>query len=277
VYIKALTREPPTMTSIGERSPSHDSLFGDSCSLFGGSNPDLNTEESARLTPTHPKASEHNAVPANLNAPSNEREKSPIPEAPAWVSSLAENPTYGLAWAKDRLSLHPTWTVQPTVVSIISTLKTTIGSHQEYGVRFLHEGAYNKLYEVSFGDEFFIMRVSLPVCPRSKTESEVATLEWVYQHTNLPVPRVKAYDSSRNNPLGFEWILMTKIEGKPLSECWRSMRTGARERLVKQIAAFTASTFQQPFHDGVGSIYKATSNSDDCTHVVGELVSMAFF
>ncbi|KAI3319570.1 phosphotransferase enzyme family-domain-containing protein [Xylariaceae sp. AK1471] len=201
------------------------------------------------------------------------REKSPIHAAPAWASSLAEDPTYGLTLAKDGLSPHPTWAVQPTVESIIATLKTAISPARGYEARFLHEGAYSKLYEVSFENQVFVMRVSLPVCPRSKTESEVATLEWVYQYTDLPVPRVRAYDSSRNNPLGFEWILMTKIEGKPLSECWQSIKMGSKERLVKQIAAFTAAAFHQPFHEGVGSIYKTTSNSDSRTHVRERAIS----
>jgi hypothetical protein len=240
-----------------EQSPSYDSLFGgsDHDSLFGGSDHEVSLE----------------------NTNSDENEKSPIDASLVPASILEKDPKYGLAWVEDGVSLRPTWTVQPTVESIIATLKAAIGSDRDYEVRFLHEGACSKLYDVAFEDQLFVMRINLPVCPRSKTESEIATLDWVCRHTRLPVPRVKAYDSSRNNPLGFEWILMTKIEGKPLSGCFISMKIGSKERLVKQIATFSADAFQQPFRGGLGSIYKATPKLDSCAHIVGEMVSMALF
>ncbi|KAI1125493.1 phosphotransferase enzyme family-domain-containing protein [Nemania abortiva] len=177
------------------------------------------------------------------------------------TTSLGGDPACGLAWSRGGGYTFATWTVEPTIESIIATLKTAIGINKEYDVRLLHKGASTKLYDVTFDNQAFVMRVSLPVCPRTKTEAEVATLDWVIQHTPLPVPRVRAYDSSRDNPLGFEWILMTKLEGTPLSQCWSSMTIGSKERLVKQIAAFAASTFDQPFDDGIGSIFKAAPNS----------------
>ncbi|KAJ8107902.1 hypothetical protein ONZ43_g6587 [Nemania bipapillata] len=193
---------------------------------------------------------------------------------PAWLGS---DPSCGLAWHKDGLSLYPTWTVEPTIESIIATLKVAIGSDHEYNVQFFHEGALSKLYDVSFDNQAFVMRVCLPVCPQTKTEAEVATLDWVRQHTHLPVPRVRAYDSSRNNPLGFEWVLMTKLEGTPLSAVWSSLTMRLKEYIVKEIAAFTASTFDQAFHDGIGSIYKAASHSDGRAFVISQPASMALF
>ncbi|KAI3330305.1 phosphotransferase enzyme family-domain-containing protein [Ustulina deusta] len=199
-----------------------------------------------------------------------EDEETPIDASlvpPPW---LEDDPTCGLAWVKDGLGLYPTWRFEPTIESIVATLKIAISFNQEYDVLFLHEGTFSKLYDVSFGNQAFVMRVSLPVHPHAKTEAEVATLDWVRQHTHLPVPRVTAYDSSRNNPLGFEWILMTKIEGKPLSERWWSVTPGSKERVVKEIAAFSASTFGQPFRGGIGGIYKAVSDAGSRAFVVGE-------
>jgi aminoglycoside phosphotransferase len=66
------------------------------------------------------------------------------------------------------------------------------------------------------------MRVSLPVDPRYKTESEVATTEFVRQKTSLPVPRIIAFDSHENE-LGFEWILMDMMPGLTLRKRWRKM------------------------------------------------------
>ncbi|KAJ8125932.1 hypothetical protein O1611_g7704 [Lasiodiplodia mahajangana] len=253
-----------------ERSPSYDSLFG------GDFDQNIDLEESATTSTTQPEP--HNAVASTASPAEPER---PLIDTslgpPEWLRNN-DRPERGLAWVKDGLSFRPGWTVEPTIESIIATLKATIGADKEYKVQFLHQGVMSKLYDVSFDNQAFVMRVSLPICPRTKTEAEVATLDWVRQHTHFHVPRVRAYDSSRYNPIGFEWILMTKLEGIPLSKCWRSVTEGAKERLVKQIAAFTASTFNQQFHDGIGSIFNhATSDSDNRAHVLSQPVSMAFF
>lgn len=47
--------------------------------------------------------------------------------------------------------------------------------------------------------------------PRIKTESEVATMEFVRKNTNVPVPIVYHHDSSPFNRLGGEYILMSKV------------------------------------------------------------------
>lgn len=88
---------------------------------------------------------------------------------------------------------------------------------------FLAEGALNKLYDVSIDGDAFILRVSLPVDPGFKIMSEVATMDWVRRITSLSIPKAIAYQSSRDNPIGFEWILMTKMPGKPLGEVWHSL------------------------------------------------------
>lgn len=262
-----------------ERSPSYDSLFGDDVSES------LDLEESGRLaSPLSPSLLPRPAparigdrgVVAIAAGPDNPQ-ASPSDAAPASPACPGGPPACRPTWVKNGFSLYPTWTVEPTIQSIVATLNRAIGFNHEYEVQFLHEGALSKLYDVSFNSQAFVMRICLPVCPQTKTESEVATLGWVKQHTPLPVPHVRAYDSSRNNPLGYEWLLMTKLEGKPLSECWSSVTIGSKERLVRQIAAFVASTFNQPFREGIGSLFKATPNADGYGYSIGKSVSMAFF
>ncbi|KAI1079247.1 phosphotransferase enzyme family-domain-containing protein [Whalleya microplaca] len=129
------------------------------------------------------------------------------------------------------------------------------------------------MYSVSYGNNHFIMRVSLPVCPKVKTESEVATLQWIYENTRLPVPRVKCWDSSRNSPIGFEWILMDRMDGTPLSQCWQSVTHDAKERIVKQVAAYAADAFKRQFKGGIGGLQPSNANR----YHVGEMATMAFF
>lgn len=47
--------------------------------------------------------------------------------------------------------------------------------------------------------------------PRRKTESEVATMEYIRTYTSIPVPTVYFYDSNPCNRLGGEYILMSKV------------------------------------------------------------------
>ncbi|KAI1765434.1 hypothetical protein GGR53DRAFT_265839 [Hypoxylon sp. FL1150] len=189
-----------------------------------------------------------------------------------------DHPAYGLQWSSDdNLFLEtPKWVVEPTIDSIISTLKQVIGPHEQYIVEHSWDGVYNKIYHVSYNQSRLVMRVTLPVCPRLKTESEVATLRWIDDNTRLPVPKVRYYDSSRDNPLGFEWILMDRMEGIPLSRCWDTTSQGAKTRIVKQVAAYAAVAFKQQFR-GIGSLYLSIPNNPDTAPRLGEMVSMALF
>ncbi|KAK9240544.1 hypothetical protein V1525DRAFT_395294 [Lipomyces kononenkoae] len=86
-----------------------------------------------------------------------------------------------------------------------------------------------------------ILRISLPVDPRYKTMSEVATMDWVHRTTNIPVPTI--------------WILMTKMPGKPLAETWKSLSFAAKSRLVMEFAAYSSCLFSNQLR-GIGNIYE---------------------
>ena len=72
-------------------------------------------------------------------------------------------------------------------------------------ITFLAEGAFNKVYDVQYGsNKHYIMRVAAPVQPQLKTWSEVATIEYVGQNTDIPVPSILKFNPSHDNELGFE-------------------------------------------------------------------------
>ncbi|KAI0880515.1 kinase-like protein [Annulohypoxylon maeteangense] len=168
------------------------------------------------------------------------------------------DPVYGLQWTNGNgnFSLTPRWTVEPTIGAIILTLRNVIDLHKRYTVEHLWDGTFNKIYSVSYDQTHLIMRISLPVCPRTKTESEAATIQ--------------SYDSSRDNPIGFEWILMDRIDGIPLSQCWSSVTQDAKERIVKQIARYAATAFRAQFK-GVGNLYPPRSYSSGSQPRVADL------
>jgi len=56
-----------------------------------------------------------------------------------------------------------------------------------------------------------VARVARRFMPRLKTESEVATMQYLREHTSIPVPTVYHYDSNPYNRLGGEYILMSKV------------------------------------------------------------------
>ncbi|KAI1653812.1 hypothetical protein F4813DRAFT_246543 [Daldinia decipiens] len=189
-----------------------------------------------------------------------------------------DDPAYGLQWTRDdgSFSVRPEWTVEPTIDSIILTLQKVVGPDKEYVVQHHWNGLYSKIYRVSYEGIHLILKISLPVCPKSMTESEVATLRWVDESTRLPVPKVRHYDSSRDNPIGFEWILMDRIDGMPLFQCWESITQGAKERIVKQIAEYAAISFARQFR-GIGNIYPLESHQSGLQPPVGKMASMALF
>ncbi|KAJ5087547.1 hypothetical protein N7456_011163 [Penicillium angulare] len=167
----------------------------------------------------------------------------------------------GLAWVQRTFNLEPQWTAEPDPQVIEQTIQSLLPS-RTIQVTFLAEGALNKLYDVKIDNEVFVIRVSLPVDPYYKTMSEVATVEWVSRTANIPVPRVITYQSSRENPIGFEWIIMNKMPGRPLKELWRSLSFSAKISLVEKFAAYSSCLFRNQLQ-GIGNLYMKASTLND--------------
>lgn len=76
-----------------------------------------------------------------------------------------------------------------------------------------------------------VARVARRFMPRLKTESEVATMAYLRERTDVPVPVVYHYDSNPFNRLGGEYILMSKVR-HPVASLTREpitcMPTGTR-------------------------------------------------
>lgn len=101
------------------------------------------------------------------------------------------------------------------------------------------------------------MRITLPVEPFFKTESECATLAYIRSHASIPLSNVIAYDSSSENPLAFEWMLLEKIEGVPLSYVWEQMDFDSKVRLTLEISNLLQQQHDLEFSQ-TGNLYFAT-------------------
>lgn len=189
-------------------------------------------------------------------------------EAPPSASELHR--LEWIKWVDTILGLEPRWNREPNLEAVKHTLQSLYPS-ATVDATFLAQGAFNKVYNATKSDKDSIMRVSLPVDPQHKTLSEVATLDWIRRTTSLPVPRVIAHQPSRENSIGLEWILMTKVPGKSLADRWRSLTFDTKSSLVYELAAHSASLFRNQLR-GIGNIYP-----DSSLPYVGRIVSMHFF
>ncbi|KAF4454915.1 Altered inheritance of mitochondria protein 9, mitochondrial [Fusarium austroafricanum] len=190
---------------------------------------------------------------------------------------LSQEQLGGLHWKKTVYGPEPEWTVDPELKSIKSTLRPLWPSKRIKASRF-SQGAFNKLYEISVeGQPPLLLRITLPVDPRYKTLSEVATIRWVSQLGIIPVPRIIHYNCFRDSPVGFEWILMTKLEGTRLCDNWSNIDFTRKQDLVKQFASFSANLYNQKFR-GIGNIYPGSlSTALPGLPPTGRIVSMPFF
>ncbi|KAJ5352558.1 hypothetical protein N7452_001532 [Penicillium brevicompactum] len=182
----------------------------------------------------------------------------------------------GLLWEPDNFGhAQPKWTREPDIEAIKQTVQYLYpGLTVE--IEFLGQGGFNKVYAATIDGKEFVMKVTLPVDPYFKTESEVATMDFVRSSTQLPIPKVFAYQSNRNNPIRFEWILMEKMPGEPFGEVWMNISREAKEKMVRQIAQAQATLFQHQFK-GIGSFYQPSrsqlsipSSGFSLTGVLGE-------
>ena len=74
--------------------------------------------------------------------------------------------------------------------------------------------------------------------PRLKTESEVATMRYLREHTDIPVPEVYQYDANPYNRLGGEYILMSKVRAPAILNdvsLTSNLLSGARHPVVEGV------------------------------------------
>lgn len=104
----------------------------------------------------------------------------------------------GLAWKRRIWGFQPCWTREPDIQIIREIARPYLSSAEcrdpVCQVDFFAQGAFNKLYKVSNKTAALLMRVTLPVDPQYKTWSEVSTLSFLRANTDIPVPRVIAFD-----------------------------------------------------------------------------------
>ncbi|KAK7908351.1 kinase-like protein [Apiospora marii] len=149
---------------------------------------------------------------------------------------------------------------------------------QNCRVTYFSSGWYNKLYaldllkdgcaqcqDCALGADLpqLLLRVSKPILPFFKVESEVASICFA-QDQGIPVPQVYYYDTSGQNTLGLDWIIYERITGSCTIDDYRdqlldygrlpSNRRDAWLKLGDEIAGYTRSLRNVAF-ENIGSLY----------------------
>ncbi|OGM48773.1 hypothetical protein ABOM_003006 [Aspergillus bombycis] len=122
----------------------------------------------------------------------------------------------------------------------------------------LAEGGFNKVFLLKAADgREVIARIPTPIAGPSRltTASEVATLNFLRTVLKVPVPKVLAYSTSSENPVGAEYIIMERVHGESLASRWPTLETEEMKIIMKQLAQIerNISSFSFP---GYGSLYR---------------------
>ncbi|PGH21522.1 hypothetical protein AJ80_03190 [Polytolypa hystricis UAMH7299] len=101
----------------------------------------------------------------------------------------------------------------------------------------LAEGGFNRVFEATFKDGYAVVaripfHITAPA--RYAVASEAATLDFLRSHS-IPVPKVLAYSCDRSSPVGAEYLVLEKIDGRPLSDQWFTMDNKTRVKVMRQI------------------------------------------
>ncbi|KAG5718895.1 hypothetical protein E4T56_gene17382, partial [Termitomyces sp. T112] len=137
-------------------------------------------------------------------------------------------------------------------------LKDVVREHRGIAVgriKFLSAGTFHKAYLVTMVDHTeLVASVARRYMPRLKTESEVATMHYLRENTNIPLPTVYHYDSNPYNRLGGEYILMSKAPGVQLGTVFHSLSYNDLVKLLENLAGLLLPLFAHRFSD-IGSLY----------------------
>ncbi|KAF2140778.1 uncharacterized protein K452DRAFT_273585, partial [Aplosporella prunicola CBS 121167] len=146
------------------------------------------------------------------------------------------------------------------IANVIRPFTGLCGLGKDIDVKFLAAGLFNKVYIVSStdkdskGTKECIFRCALPDFPWYRTQIEVSTMEYVRHNTTIPVPKIYAFDSSMDNELGLEWILMEKVQGTTYADAQSKMTFEAKVELHKTVADWVDQLSRIQF-DTMGSLY----------------------
>lgn len=166
----------------------------------------------------------------------------------------------------DTLSLGQPKTITP--------LKVCAAFHAIYILTYDGKGLPDEIRASSDGKSVdFVLRISGDHIPSIKTRNEAATLSWISQHTSIPVPSVIRYDATTNNPLGREFIILSRCPGVTLSDIYDTLTQEQLDGICRQLMKFLVEIHRHPFSHIGGLVM----HSDDESIVPGPYLDEHFW
>ena len=149
--------------------------------------------------------------------------------------------------------------VRFNVSELMRIAAIAVGRHRCVDMVKVTEGGFNKIFLLTMDDGYeVIARIPAPIAGPSHymTASEVATMDFLRTHLDIPAPKVFGWASrvDDDNPVGAEYIILEKVPGESLGSHWLSLSTGELVAVIKQIVDIEARlfSFRFPKH---GSLY----------------------
>jgi hypothetical protein len=91
--------------------------------------------------------------------------------------------------------------------------------------------------------------------------------------TNIPVPRIYAWNSDASNPVGAEYMILDKVKGTPAGQNWGDLSEEVKKTVVSQVARYFLEIFSLRF-ESAGSLYLSPLSPQ---FLVGPIISTPFY
>jgi hypothetical protein len=130
-----------------------------------------------------------------------------------------------------------------------------LGSHGAcVDVTRIEGGSYHEIRILTFEDGWTcIGRFTRVHEPLHKTDTELATIEYVDKHTRIPVPKIYFVNHNENHVVGAAFVLMERLEGFSLDDVWAELSMEHRLSVVEQLAQIVGELGKLRF-DRIGSL-----------------------
>ncbi|KAK2810193.1 hypothetical protein FQN50_003163 [Emmonsiellopsis sp. PD_5] len=148
--------------------------------------------------------------------------------------------------------------VKFNVQELMRTAARATNKQRCVGITKLAEGGFNKIFLLTMDDGHeVIARIPPPIAGPSyySTASEVATMDFLRNVLEIPVPRVLTYSATADNPVEAEYIIMERLYGDSLSQRWPGLSTAEMKDVLKQIIHIETKMFSYKF-PAYGSLYR---------------------
>jgi hypothetical protein len=129
------------------------------------------------------------------------------------------------------------------------------GSHGTcIDITTLQRGTFHEIRVLHFEDGWScIARFTRDYEMLQKTESELATIEYVRKNTTIPVPEIYFVNHNENHVVGAPFVLMERMDGGRLCDIWEDLSLEHKLDVMGQIAEVVGQLSEQKF-DKIGSL-----------------------